>query len=257
MSTVDKALEVLSLFSELRPSVGLSEAARLLGRDKSTTQRYLASLEAQGFLEQDALSRAYHLGPAVTRLAAVRELTYPVETAVKNIVKKLVKDIDETVHVTHVQANGLSSVCVVETTKRNTRVYIDPAEVLPLHLTASGIVYLSQLSRDQADKELKAAFADHMPVTGVTIESAKQLILAAAASGYSVANATFDYDVVGMAAPLFRASGGACGAISITTPTARFDADAQARNVEFLLPAAEKISRVYGALPTQFQAAAE
>ena len=255
MSTVDKALEVLSLFSELRPSVGLSEAARLLGRDKSTTQRYLASLEAQGFLEQDALSRAYHLGPAVTRLAAVRELTYPVETAVKNIVKKLVKELGYVS--THVQANGLSSVCVIETTKRNTRVYIDPAEVLPLHLTASGIVYLSQLSRDQADKELKAAFADHMPVTGVTIESAKQLIRAAAASGYSVANATFDYDVVGMAAPLFRASGGACGAISITTPTARFDADAQARNVEFLLPAAEKISRVYGALPAQFQAAAE
>ena len=74
MSTVDKALEVLNLFSELRPSIGLSQTARLLGRDKSTVQRYLTSLESQGFLEQDALSRAYHLGPAVTRLSHVREI---------------------------------------------------------------------------------------------------------------------------------------------------------------------------------------
>ena len=92
MSTVDKALEVLGLFSEVRPSIGLSEAARLLQRDKSTVQRYLAALETQGFLEQDALSRAYHLGPAVTRLSVVREITYPIEMAVKNVMAKLVQD---------------------------------------------------------------------------------------------------------------------------------------------------------------------
>ena len=103
MSTVDKALEVLGLFSERRPSVGLSEAARLLRRDKSTVQRYLASLENQGFLEQDALSRAYHLGPAVTRLSVVREITYPIETAVKNIMTKLVQDTSETVHLSHLE----------------------------------------------------------------------------------------------------------------------------------------------------------
>ena len=89
MSTVDKALGVLALFSETRMSLGLSEAARLLDWDKATVQRYLASLEGQGFLEKDPLTRAYHLGPAVTRLAAVREITYPIETAVKNVAARI------------------------------------------------------------------------------------------------------------------------------------------------------------------------
>ena len=51
MTTVDKALEILDLFSESRPSLGLSEAARLLDRDKASVLRYLAALERQGFLE--------------------------------------------------------------------------------------------------------------------------------------------------------------------------------------------------------------
>ena len=131
MSTVDKALGVLELFSETRTSVGLSAVARLLDRDKATVQRYLNALEAQGFLEQDPLTKGYHLGPAVTRLAMVRELTYPVESDVKNILQKLVLDTGETAHLSHIQDGALSEVQIVETTINGTRVYIDPAALLP------------------------------------------------------------------------------------------------------------------------------
>jgi DNA-binding IclR family transcriptional regulator len=247
VSTVDKALEVLGLFSERRPSVGLSEAARLLRRDKSTVQRYLASLENQGFLEQDALSRAYHLGPAVTRLSVVREITYPIETAVKNVMTKLVQDTSETVHLSHLQGVGLSSVGVVETAVRNTRVYINPSEILPLHLTASGIAYLAQEPQEKALKLLQQSFAKTSSVEGVTLESASALMRFAKTRGYSVADCTFDYDVVGMAAPVFASSGEPCGAVAVATPKSRFDSETEVRIATFLVPASHKISRIYGA----------
>lgn len=257
MSTVDKALGVLELFSELRTSVGLSEAARLLDRDKATVQRYLAALEAQGFLEKDALSRAYHLGPAVTRLAVVREITYPIETAVKNVAARLVQDTGETTHVSHIQDGGLSSVCIVETALRNTRVYIDPSEILPLHVTASGIAYLAQLPEDEADRLLRYHFEHSRVQTHQTFESAKEQIRRATAQGYAVAEATFDYDVVGMATHVRNAAGVPCGAVAVATPTTRFNAEVEAKIAAFLLPSAEKISRIYGAMPSGVQRAAE
>ena len=257
MSTVDKALGVLALFSETRMSLGLSEAARLLDWDKATVQRYLASLEGQGFLEKDPLTRAYHLGPAVTRLAAVREITYPIETAVKNVAAKLVQDTGETTHISHIQDGGLSCVCIVETALRNTRVYIDPSEVLPLHVTASGMAYLAQLPEAVADRLLRHQFKHHQIETLQTYESAKAQIRRAAARGYAVADATFDYDVVGMATHVRNAAGEPCGSVAVATPTTRFNDEVEAKIAAFLLPAAEKISRIYGAMPSGVQQAAE
>jgi IclR family acetate operon transcriptional repressor len=257
VSTVDKALDVLSLFSETRPSIGLSEAARLTRRDKATVQRYLSALEAQGFLEQDALSRAYHLGPAVTRLAVVRELTYPIETAVKNVISKLVMDTGETSHVSHYQLGGLNTLCIVETATRNTRVYVDPSELLPLHVTASGIAYLSRLPLKLAEKLMRGAFGSGPSKSRVTYESAMDAMQLATERGYAVAHATFDYDVVGMAAPLIAASGDVCGAVAVATPTTRFNAETEARHAKFLQPAAEKISRIYGARTAGLYCAAE
>lgn len=257
MSTVEKALEVLDLFSDLRSSIGLSQAARLLSRDKATVQRHLSALEARGFLEQDPLSRAYHLGPAVTRLAVVRDLTYPVETAVRNVAAKLVQDSGETVHVSHAQALGLSCVCIVETTLRNTRVYIDPSEVLPLHVTASGIAYLASLPADRADRLLARAFDRMTPDSGLTLNMAQSSLLKARDRGYALAEATFDYDVVGMASAVFNAAGDPCGAIAVATPITRFNDQAEARNAALLIPAAEAVSRIYGATPATARTAAE
>lgn len=247
MSTVDKALSVLELFSETRPAVGLSEAARLLKRDKATVQRYLASLHAQGFLEQDPLSRAYHLGPAVTRLSMVREITYPVETGVRNVLTRLVRDTGETAHASHAQPGGMSAVAIVETSFKGTRVYIDPAEVLPLHATGSGVAYLSALPEDEARRVLGRSLARFTADTRTEPEEVMALTREARARGYALMPGSYETDVVGMAAPVFAFSGEACGAVAVATPAARFDEGAEARFAGPLKRAAAAISRLYGA----------
>ena len=77
MSTVEKAFTLLRRFAADRAEIGLSDMQRLSGRDKATTYRYLCALESVGLLEQDSQSRAYRIGPAVPRLAHLRELTMP------------------------------------------------------------------------------------------------------------------------------------------------------------------------------------
>ena len=92
---------------------------------------------------------------------------------------------------------------------------------------------------------------------GGTFESAWAQVVRAKLRGYAVAEGTFDTEVVGMAAPLFAASGTPCGAVAVATPATRFDAATQDRNAAFLIPAAEKISRIYGAHAPLYQSAAE
>ena len=103
MGTVTKALELLDHFSALRSEIGLGDFVRLTGRDKATVHRHLAELEQNGFLEQDAVSRAYRIGPALLRLAAVREAAFPVRRLLRPIVTDLAEAVGELAHATLLQ----------------------------------------------------------------------------------------------------------------------------------------------------------
>jgi hypothetical protein len=77
MSSVIKALDLLSHFSASQPEIGLSQLCRIAKRDKATTYRHLQALEVTGFIEQNSATKHYRLGPAVLQLAEIREATVP------------------------------------------------------------------------------------------------------------------------------------------------------------------------------------
>ena len=73
MGTVSKALDLLNLFNRAQPLIGLSDLSRLAGVNKATCYRLMSELQAHGLVEQVGSGREYRLGPAVLRLAALRE----------------------------------------------------------------------------------------------------------------------------------------------------------------------------------------
>lgn len=251
LSTVDKALEILELFSESRPALGLSEAARLLDRDKASVLRYLSALERQGFLEQDPYTRSYHLGPAVARLALVREITYPVNHAARNILRKLVDETQETAHLSHYQGDAkggqLTHVAFIETAYRGTRVYIDPAEPLPLHAAASGLAYLSACSPEQRARLLAGPLEAVTEATMTDRTAVERAVEEVAARGYAISRGGVEIDVCGIAAPVFNAAGGVCGAVAVAAPQARVTPVTEPVIAAAVRSAAAAISRHYGA----------
>jgi IclR family transcriptional regulator, pca regulon regulatory protein len=74
--SLERGLSILTTFSEARPVLGIAELARSVDLNKSTTHRYVATLTALGFLQQDPESRKYRLGPRVVDLgfAAVNSM---------------------------------------------------------------------------------------------------------------------------------------------------------------------------------------
>jgi len=66
--SLERGLAILSAFRPDRPALGITELARELALTRSTTHRYVATLTSLRYLEQDASTRKYRLGPRVLDL---------------------------------------------------------------------------------------------------------------------------------------------------------------------------------------------
>ena len=247
MSTVEKALRVLDLFSESQPRLRITDIARLLDWDKSNVTRYVSGLAARGILEQNPRDKAFYLGPTLTRLAMLREKTHPVAQELKHLLSQLVEITGETAHASHCVDNELITVAFVETKIRGTRVYIDPAEPLPFHASGSGIAYLSRTHAERVDELLNGKlerFTENTPGSRAGVED---LIKVAKKNGYAKAHGSYENDVVGVAAPVIGYNGHAIGSIAVATPTSRFSKSLEQIVIKAVMEIANMVSQLHGA----------
>jgi IclR family pca regulon transcriptional regulator len=77
--SLERGLAILSAFKPARPLLGISELARALELNRSTAHRYVGTLAALGYLQQDRATRKYRLGPRVLDLgfSAINSMTLP------------------------------------------------------------------------------------------------------------------------------------------------------------------------------------
>src|ERR1051325_3270543 len=66
--SLERGLAILSAFRGSKPLRGVSELAREVGLSRSTAHRYIATLAALGYLDQDDATQKYRLGPRVLDL---------------------------------------------------------------------------------------------------------------------------------------------------------------------------------------------
>ena len=221
MGTISKALDLLEYFRSDRSEIGLSEFVRLSGRDKATVHRHLTELEGKGFLEQHPVSRAYRLGPAVLRLSALREASFPVRRLLTPIVADLSEAVGELAHASLLQGNALSPVAHADPCLHGVQVHFDPAEMLPLHATASGLAALAFGPEEWRERMLARPLGRF---TGKTVADAAGLrdrIDTTRRFGLSMSAGTFDEEVTSLGAPLFADGARLAGALAVAVPSAR------------------------------------
>lgn len=219
MSTIAKALHLLDLFTPACPALGLSDVQRLVARDKATVHRHLVALADAGFLEQDAGTRAYRLGHALTRLAAMRARTVDAGDMVSSVVEQIAQQAGELVHLSQLRGFDLVSISYAEQHDHPVRVSFDANSLPPLFDTSSGKVVLAFSS----PAFVKAAIADHHARRGVLlqIDAVQQDVLSVQQAGFSKTRDAMEQGVSSVAIPVFDAQGGVSGACSIAYPTAR------------------------------------
>jgi len=246
MSSASKALELLSLFSEAKPEIGLSEMCRLANRDKATTYRHLQVLEKAGFIEQISVSKNYRLGPALLQLGRMREATVPRKAGAEAALTTLVEKTGETGHVSVLSGLTLFALMSRESQKHSTRAVID-VTTFPLHATASGICAVA-LGPDELFAAACDAFETFTDSTPTNAQSLEALVTTARATGMGCSIGRFEQEINSLSAPIFDQTGQFAGAVSVASVASRFTPELEHTIKTELIAASREITKSWGGI---------
>jgi DNA-binding IclR family transcriptional regulator len=244
MKTVAKALTILDLFTETAPKWSVTEVASATGIDRATCYRMLKVLERRGYVSKDS-AKKYELGATVLRLARTRERILPLTAILQAIVNDLAQTTEETAHASLIAGREIATVAVCDGL-RPTRVAVDYAGKIELHATASGLACLAFGAEDLLREALEQPLTRY---TGTTLTSASDIrseIERIRRRGYSIADRSYDADVVGVAAPIMGPGNIAIGAVAVATPAWRMDADRLEQTAKAVTQAASKAAVAIG-----------
>ena len=217
--SLERGLTILSSFKSARPLLGVSELARELGLSRSTTHRYVATLAALGYLEQDPPTRRYRLGPRVLDLGfsainsmELREISVP----------HLQRLSDETGHTVNMAILDGADIVYVERCRssrlgqREIDLNLHVGSRLPAYCTSLGKVLLAYLSREECEAVLDGV---ELTQRGPNTLTKRRDLLAeldqVRLRGLAVNNEELAFGLRSIAAPVRGHSGQAAAAINL------------------------------------------
>ena len=146
--SLERGLAILSAFRPDQPLLGISELARMLELNRSTTHRYVSTLCRLGYLQQDASTRRYRLGPRVLDLgfSAINSME------LREIAAPQMQELsDETGHTVNLAILDHADIVYIERVRssqpgqRHIDLNLHAGARLPAYCTSMGKVLLANL----------------------------------------------------------------------------------------------------------------
>lgn len=218
MRMISRAAEVLRALADRPGNMSLGQISKATGLPRSTVQRLVGALEAEGFVSTQAGERGVCLGRELVRLGAAVQAD--LRALFRPFLQELHARTKDTVDLTLLM-DGVPIVVDQISSTNALRVVSFVGRPLPLHATASGKAHLAALPRNRAAEYLQAplrAFTSH------TITSASQLLKLAdtlAEDEYGYDREEFDDGVCALALPI-QTLGTDNYAIALSMPSMRF-----------------------------------
>ena len=217
--SLERGLAILSSFSSARPLLGVSELSRDVGLSRSTTHRYVATLTALGYLQQDAATRRYRLGPRVLDLGfsainsmELREISVP----------HLQQLSDETGYTVNMAVLDRTDIVYIERCRssregqREIDLNLHVGSRLPAYCTSLGKVLLADLDPQELEAVLGTVqLAKRGPNTLTQRAALVAELDRVRKSGLAVNNEELAYGLRSIAAPIRSKSGGAVAGINL------------------------------------------
>jgi DNA-binding IclR family transcriptional regulator len=246
INSILRASTVLRCFSKEGSHFKISELARQLHLDRSTTYRILLSLEKCGFVEKDEKTGEYSLGMAAFEVgnAFIRQMDF-VKIS-KPIIADLALSVQETVHLAVLSNTEIVYVDKADS-PRTLGVISKIGQRGPVYCTALGKVLLAhqpQAELTRIIQEIKLR-----PYTKNTITSKKVLaeeLKEIRKKGYSLDRREIEEDVECIGAPIRDHRGEVIAALSISGPQKKIATPNEGQFVNQVVKAAALISSKIG-----------
>ncbi|SAK81975.1 IclR family transcriptional regulator [Caballeronia hypogeia] len=221
-----RPLAVLEQLAVAGQTYTLSQLAARVRIPKATLLRLIDSLEAQGYVthmpDARGTDRGIALGPRAAQLALATLANNTFTRACRAILRSLVDVIGESCNLTALDGDTVLYIERVETAEP-LRLHMQAGMRVPLHCTASGKLFLSQMSlaeRRQILGRLTLTKRTHRTLTDQALLEAELDRLAA--RGVGIDNEEFVLGMVAVAVPITdAASGRVLACLAAHAPTAR------------------------------------
>ncbi len=221
ISSVQKAMEVLKIFSIDTPELSLTEISERMNLHKSSIFRILNTLVLSGLVEKDPVTNRYRLGLLLLDLANQVLNRYDLRDRTGPYLEALAQETGEIIHL-----SILDGVDIVYLEKKGQGQPLTVATRVggryPAYASAMGKVLLSALPPQDLSDVLKACPLKKL--TPTTITEVPELLKAlerVKAQGFALDNEESFPGVCCVAAPLHERNGQVVAAISATVPKQR------------------------------------
>ena len=245
VQSIERAIAILKAFSLEKEELGVTELSRKLDLHKSTVSRLLTSLQREGLVEENMVTRKYRLGMGLVTLGGLVLQRLDVTQAGRPLMQKLaeasqetvilaVKDGDEAVSVAQIPSSQL--VKHIEWIGRRT----------PLHCTAVGKVLLAYSPGTEQKAFIASGLTRYTPDTIADPDVLCQHLAQVRQQGFATDQGEFEVGLNAIAAPIYAHTGGAVAALSISGPAFRLSPERFPALTEDVLHTAHTLSRQLG-----------
>lgn len=236
MRTVQRAIDILGLFDEVRPALTIREIVSASGLPKTTVLRLLQTLRLNGLLWVDEHGR-YIAGPALLRWSRLAEQAWRLPATAQALLRHLAAEHKETVHL-YVRRD-IRRVCIAqEEGPQALRQVVRVGDELPLW--AGGVAKALLLDAPDA---LLLRVAEASPYGAGHLATLRSWIEEARDHGYAVSHGEREEGLSAVAVPVRGRSGAVVAALSFGGPSTRFTEERVARFAEALREAAGELGR--------------
>lgn len=248
VQSVQRAAAILRSFTEAEPELGVSELGRRLGLHKSTISRMIATLQAEGFIDQNPETGKYRLGIGLVSLAGVALGRLNARAAAQPHLAALVAISQETVNVTVL--DGRECVNIERAASPQPIQYIGwIGRRSPLHCTASGKLILAHMTPEARTAVLLTPLKQYTDKTITDTYQLTRQLNQICQQKYAIVHEEYETGFSSVAAPLYNHLGNLLATVSISGPAYRLSEATFAQFLPTLLDTCQTISAELGFLP--------
>lgn len=246
VQSVDRALTIISLVSQNKDGLGVTELASHLELNKSSIFRLLATLVSHGYIEQDSETKKYKLGYKPLELSSILLESIDLRSQAQPYLKELEMLTNEVIHLV-VYDEG--EVIYIEKLEGNEtlRTHSKVGRRAPLHCTSVGKVILAHLPQSEVVSILDSkGMPKHTENTITDKESFMVELEKIRSQGYGIEFEENEPGITCIAAPIFDNRGGITAAVSISGPSMRMTDERLLQLRTYIMDIGEKISSRLG-----------
>ena len=242
MTSLSKALDVLTLFNSTEQDMSVSEISSLLKINVSTVHRTLLTLREYGFIEQNERNKRYYLGLEILTLAGkVLDHTKLRQVALTHLLD-LSKRTGLRVNLGVIHRGDLMYLGGVEKPSLPT-IYSHFGKKAPVHASSLGKVIAAFMPKDKVEQVIKdKGLVKYTPKTITDFDLLMQEFELIRTRGYAIDNEEHVDNIFCMALPIRDFSKEVIASISLSTS----DFQELEPNKDSLAYTAELISHLMG-----------